>query len=39
MIRIFDKQVLSNTPPDNTNVLWIYPIDDKHFDIRIHTIV
>lgn len=37
--KIFDKIVFSNTPPSNTNVLWIYPIDSKHYDIRMYTIV
>ena len=39
MNKIFDKIVLSVTPPTNTNVLWIYPIDCKHYDLRIYTIV
>lgn len=37
--KIFDKIVFSNTPPSNTNVIWIYPIDNKHYDIRMYTIV
>lgn len=37
--KIFDKIVFSNIPPSNTNVIWIYPIDNKHYDIRIYTIV
>lgn len=37
--KIFDKIVFSNIPPSNTNVLWIYPIDSKHYDIRMYTIV
>lgn len=37
--KIFDKIVFSNIPPSNKNVLWIYPIDNKHYDIRMYTIV
>jgi hypothetical protein len=36
--KIFNKIVFSNTPPSNTNVLWIYPIDNKHYDIRMYTV-
>jgi hypothetical protein len=39
MNRIFDKIVFSNIPPSNKNVLWIYPIDSKHYDLRLYTIV
>lgn len=37
--KIFDKIVFSNIPPSNTNVLWIYPIDSKHYDIRMYSTV
>jgi uncharacterized ubiquitin-like protein YukD len=36
--KIFNKIVFSNIPPSNTNVLWIYPIDNKHYDIRMYTV-
>lgn len=37
--KIFDKIVFSNLPPSNKNVLWIYPIDSKHYDIRMYSVV
>lgn len=35
----YRQAVFSNLPPKLTNVLWIYPIDSKHFDVRIYTTV